>query len=54
MVLLVKAGNVKYAMKRLYVNNEHDLTVARREIQIAVCFLHPFVTINFDLLFFYI
>lgn len=40
MVLLVKAnnGNVKYALKRLYVNNEHDLAVARREIQIAVCF----------------
>lgn len=38
MVLLVKAnnGNVKYALKRLYVNNEQDLAVARREIQIAV------------------
>lgn len=38
MVFLVKAnsGNVRYALKRLYVNNEHDLNVAKREIQIAV------------------
>lgn len=26
----------KYALKRMYVNNEHDLNVAKREIQIAV------------------
>lgn len=39
MVFLVKAngsGGVKYALKRMYVNNEHDLNVAKREIQIAV------------------
>lgn len=40
MVFLVKAngsgGSVKYALKRMYVNNEHDLNVAKREIQIAV------------------
>ncbi|XP_037957091.1 serine-rich adhesin for platelets [Teleopsis dalmanni] len=37
MVFLVKAntGNAKYALKRMYVNNEHDLNVAKREIQIA-------------------
>lgn len=43
MVFLVKAngsgGNVKYALKRMYVNNEHDLNVAKREIQIAVSIL---------------
>lgn len=38
MVFLAKAntGNAKYALKRMYVNNEHDLNVAKREIQIAV------------------
>lgn len=40
MVFLVKAngsgGSVRYALKRMYVNNEHDLNVAKREIQIAV------------------
>lgn len=38
MVFLAKAntGNTKYALKRMYVNNEHDLNVAKREIQIAV------------------
>jgi hypothetical protein len=37
-VFLVKANNsgVRYALKRMYVNNEHDLNVAKREIQIAV------------------
>lgn len=39
MVFLVKSnsGNSRYALKRLYVNNEQDLNVAKREIQIAVC-----------------
>lgn len=38
MVFLVKGNkdNVRYALKRLYVNNEQDLNVAKREIQIAV------------------
>jgi len=37
MVFLAKgAGNVKYALKRMYVNNEQALNVAKREIQIAV------------------
>lgn len=41
MVFLVKgnatAGHTtRMALKRLYVNNEHDLNVAKREIQIAV------------------
>ncbi|XP_075154137.1 numb-associated kinase isoform X2 [Haematobia irritans] len=37
MVFLAKSnvGNTKYALKRMYVNNEHDLNVAKREIQIA-------------------
>lgn len=37
-VFLAKSntGNTKYALKRMYVNNEHDLNVAKREIQIAV------------------
>lgn len=40
MVFLVKGNkdNVRYALKRLYVNNEQDLNVAKREIQIAVGF----------------
>lgn len=40
MVFLVKGNkdNVRYALKRLYVNNEQDLNVAKREIQIAVSF----------------
>lgn len=38
MVFLVKgnSGSARYALKRLYVNNEQDLNVAKREIQIAV------------------
>ncbi|XP_042232422.1 uncharacterized protein LOC121873162 [Homarus americanus] len=36
LVFLVKgSGGVRYALKRLYVNNEHDLEVARNEINIA-------------------
>jgi len=37
-VFLVKANSsgVRYALKRMYVNNEHDLNVSKREIQIAV------------------
>nr|CAI5855553.1 unnamed protein product [Callosobruchus analis] len=35
-VYLVKANNgTRYALKRMYVNNEQDLNVAKREIQIA-------------------
>ncbi|KAG1676273.1 AP2-associated protein kinase 1 [Nymphon striatum] len=35
-VFLVKASNgVRYALKRMYVNNEQDLNVCKREIQIA-------------------
>lgn len=38
MVFLAKGqGGVRYALKRMFVNNEHDLKVAKREIQIAVC-----------------
>jgi AP2-associated kinase len=36
-VFLVKGNNgIKYALKRMYVNNETDLAVAKREIQITV------------------
>ncbi|XP_044599134.1 BMP-2-inducible protein kinase isoform X2 [Cotesia glomerata] len=34
-VFLVKSSNGRYALKRMYVNNEHDLNVCKREIQIA-------------------
>lgn len=35
-VFLVKGANgKKYALKRMYVNNEHDLFICKREIQIA-------------------
>ncbi|XP_054273347.1 BMP-2-inducible protein kinase-like [Macrosteles quadrilineatus] len=34
-VFLVKGNNKRYALKRMYVNNEHDLSIAKREIQIA-------------------
>lgn len=38
-VFLVKGSNSKrYALKRMYVNNEYDLNVAKREIQIAVSY----------------
>lgn len=39
MVFLVKGnttGNTRMALKRLYVNNDHDLSVAKRELKIAV------------------
>ncbi|XP_059617361.1 uncharacterized protein LOC132262196 isoform X1 [Phlebotomus argentipes] len=37
MVFLVKSnnGSARYALKRMYVNNDYDLNVAKREIQIA-------------------
>ena len=35
-MFLVKASGGRYALKRMYVNNEHDLNVCKREIQIAV------------------
>ncbi|XP_033338054.2 numb-associated kinase isoform X1 [Megalopta genalis] len=34
-VFLVKSSNGRYALKRMYVNNEQDLNVCKREIQIA-------------------
>lgn len=40
-VFLVKGNNgSKYALKRMYVNNEQDLAVCKREIQITVSFFH--------------
>lgn len=50
MVLLVKAnnGNVKYALKRLYVNNEQDLAVAVCVFLLTV--FHSFYLINFLLI----
>ncbi|KAI0219929.1 AP2-associated protein kinase 1 [Lamellibrachia satsuma] len=38
LVFLVKCTNTgkRYALKRMFVNNEHDLNVCKREIQIAV------------------
>uniref|UniRef100_A0A8D8UWY3 AP2-associated protein kinase 1 n=1 Tax=Cacopsylla melanoneura TaxID=428564 RepID=A0A8D8UWY3_9HEMI len=34
-VFLVRSAKEKYALKRLFVNNDHDLNIAKREIQIA-------------------
>ncbi|XP_031780099.1 AP2-associated protein kinase 1 isoform X2 [Nasonia vitripennis] len=34
-VFLVKSSGGRYALKRMYVNNDHDLNVCKREIQIA-------------------
>ncbi|KAL1448535.1 hypothetical protein WDU94_007610 [Cyamophila willieti] len=34
-VFLVWSAKEKYALKRLFVNNDHDLNIAKREIQIA-------------------
>ncbi|XP_076766823.1 numb-associated kinase isoform X2 [Xylocopa sonorina] len=34
-VFLVKSSSGRYALKRMYVNNKHDLNVCKREIQIA-------------------
>lgn len=34
-VFLVKSSSGRYALKRMYVNNEHDLNICKREIQIA-------------------
>lgn len=40
-VFLVKGTNSKrFALKRMYVNNDHDLSIAKREIQIAVSILY--------------
>ena len=41
-VFLVKSSSGRYALKRMYVNNEHDLNVCKREIQIAVSFTYVF------------
>ncbi|KAL5281342.1 BMP2K family protein [Megaselia abdita] len=34
------ANNTRYALKRMYVNNEHDLEVSKREIQILSSMRH--------------
>jgi AP2-associated kinase len=42
LVFLVKmssGGGQRYALKRMYVNNECDLNICKREIQIAVSIL---------------
>lgn len=60
MVFLVKGnttGNTRMALKRLYVNNDHDLSVAKRELKIAVSILY-YVLIRwfclYDFLFFFL
>lgn len=51
-VYLVKAGNgTRMALKRMYVNNEQDLNVAKREIQIAVSFTKLYLTVTFGYIF---
>lgn len=49
LVFLVKANNgIRYALKRLYVNNEHDLAICKCEIDIAVSIYHShIVTITY-------
>jgi len=49
-VFLVKANNsgVRYALKRMYVNNEHDLNVSKREIQIVVSVFYFLCVIAVD------
>lgn len=39
MFLVKGKNNTTYALKRMYVNNEQDLCVAKREIQITVRFI---------------
>lgn len=47
-VYLVKASNGnRYALKRMYVNNEQDLNVAKREIQIAVSIIQRLNFLNY-------
>lgn len=47
-VFLVKSSSGRYALKRMYVNNEHDLNVCKREIQIAVSciIIHKIIETN--------
>ena len=42
LVFLVKAqgSSARYALKRLFVNSEQDLSVCRREIQILVSIIY--------------
>lgn len=58
MVFLVKGnttGNTRMALKRLYVNNDHDLSIAKRELKIAVSIklfvLIVFTIFNFSIAF---
>lgn len=53
MIFLVRtnSGNSRYALKRMYVNNEHDLNVAKREIQIAVSIFLLIFNIIYKILF---
>uniref|UniRef100_A0A1B0DDM0 Protein kinase domain-containing protein n=1 Tax=Phlebotomus papatasi TaxID=29031 RepID=A0A1B0DDM0_PHLPP len=48
MVFLVKSnnGSARYALKRMYVNNDYDLNVAKREIQIAVSAFSSFFLLS--------
>ncbi|XP_071536903.1 uncharacterized protein Nak isoform X2 [Panulirus ornatus] len=48
LVFLVKgSGGVRYALKRLSVNNEHDLEVARNEINIAKMLSGPRTVVGY-------
>lgn len=40
-------NNVRYALKRMYVNNQTDLSAAKREIQIAVSISDMTLSMNY-------
>ena len=40
MVFLVKSNGKKYALKRMYVNNQQDLEACKLEIHIIVTLLY--------------
>lgn len=44
MFLVKGPNNVRYALKRMFVNEEHGLNVCKREIQIAVSFYLDYLT----------
>ena len=44
-------GDQKYALKRIFVNNDKDLAVCKREISIVVSFVRKFVQNHIDFFF---
>lgn len=53
-VFLVRTNQgVRCALKRMYVNNEHDLQVCKREVQIMVSFFCSFGVCGFIFISFF-